>query len=103
MFSYSLLTFTASADLIKAIENPIELADQDLAQVSLGAPPRLPLAGVTPGPFGLDQVGGEGYVCFLFLFLCYLCFIRVLLMFSCCFRCLRQHNKWVGECPSSCL
>ena len=64
MFSYSLLTLTASTDLIKAIENPIELADQDLAQVSLGAPPRLPLAGVTPGPFGLGQVGGEGYVHF---------------------------------------
>ena len=64
MFSYSLLTLTASTDLIKAIENPIELADQDLARVGLGAPPRPPLAGVTPSPSGLGQASGEGYIRF---------------------------------------
>jgi hypothetical protein len=64
VFSYSLLILIASADLTKAIGNPIELADQDLARAGLGAPPRPPLARVTPGPFGSGQGGGEGYVHF---------------------------------------
>ena len=64
VFSYSLLTLTASVDLTKAIGNPTEPADQDPAQVGLGAPPRPPLAGVTPGPFGSSQGGGERYIYF---------------------------------------
>lgn len=61
---YSLLTLAASANLTKAIENPSEPADQDLARVGLGAPPRPPLARVNPSPSRSGQAGGEGYICF---------------------------------------
>ena len=66
-----------SAGLTKAIGNPTEPADQDLAWLGLGAPLRPPLMGVNPGLTCSGQAGGEGYVRFLFLFLRYLCFIWV--------------------------
>jgi hypothetical protein len=66
----------ASASLTEALgnpnENPNDLVGVDLARIGLGAPPRPPLAGAAPGPSGLGQAGGEGYICLL-LFVSVLC------------------------------
>jgi hypothetical protein len=51
---------------MKALGNPNDPMGVDLARIGLGAPPRPPLVGMTPGPSGPGQASGEGYICLLF-------------------------------------
>ena len=69
-------------------ENPNDPLGVDLARIGLGSPPRPPLGGLTPHPFGASLDGGEGY--FLFPTFCFcIFFIFGLADFVCYSRCLR--------------